>query len=177
MDGVRSALVCVIHDPDPAFERLRRGHDPHAAIGVPAHVTCVVPFVPPRLIDQDVIDALRGIAAGFDAFTVDFRDVGEFPGVVWLRPYPDEPFRALTRALVAAFPDYPPYEGAFDDPQPHLTVGMDLSPADTATLRARVDDEVTPGLPFAARVSALSLLTLDDAGAWHEALRFPLRTA
>lgn len=175
MDGVRSALVCVIDDPDPAVERLRRDHDPHAALGVPAHVTCVVPFVPPPLITADVIETLHGITAGFDAFTVGFPDVGEFPGVVWLRPEPDGPLRALTRALVAAFPEYPPYEGAFDDPQPHLTVGMDLDPVETATLRARVDSEVTPHLPFHTTVAALSLLTLDDAGRWHEELRLPLR--
>lgn len=175
MDGVRSALVCVIHDPDPAFERLRRTHDPHAALGVPAHVTCVVPFVPPPLIDDDVIDTLRGITARVDAFTVEMADADEFPGVVWLRPQPDEPFRALTRAIVSAFPDHPPYEGAYDDPQPHLTVGMGLSQEEAARLRARVDAEVTPALPFPAHVAALSLLTLGHSGAWHEAMRFPLR--
>jgi hypothetical protein len=31
--------------------------------------------------------------------------------VVWLVPQPAGPFRALTRAVAAAFPDYPPYDG------------------------------------------------------------------
>ena len=177
MDGVRSGLVCVIDDPDPAFERLRRIHDPHAALGVPAHVTCLFPFVPPLLIDHAVAEALRDLASDFEAFTVLFPDVGEFPGVVWLRPEPEEPFRALTRAIVARFPEYPPYEGAFDDPQPHMTLGMDLEPADMARVRSAVDGEIVPRLPLRAAVSSLSLLILDDTQHWHEALRFPLGRA
>ena len=43
--------------------------------------------------------------------------------VLYLAPRPDGPFRALTRAVCAAFPGYLPYGGAFADTIPHLTVG------------------------------------------------------
>ena len=176
MAGERSGLVCVIEPVDPAFERLRLEHDPHAIAGVPAHLTCLAPFAPPRLIDTEVLGALGEVAAGFEGFSVLFPDVREFPGVVWLRPDPEDRFRALTRALVAAFPDYPPFEGAFPDPQPHMTVGMDLDPQTQAALRAQTDGEVTPRLPFHAVVASMSLLVLDEHGWWREEARFAFRT-
>ncbi len=177
MEGERSGLVCVIEPADPDFERLRLEHDPHAIAGIPAHVTCLAPFVPPRLIDYEVLGAVGAVAAEFEGFPVLFPDVGEFPGVVWLRPDPEDRFRALTRALVAAFPDYPPFEGAFPDPQPHMTVGMDLDPQTQAELREQTDREVTPRLPFHAVVTSMSLLILDEHGAWREEARFAFRTA
>ncbi len=36
--------------------------------------------------------------------------------VPWLAPEPDEPFRDLTAAVWRAFPEQPPYGGAFDGP-------------------------------------------------------------
>lgn len=173
MDGVRSGLVCLVDPADERLEELRSAHDPHAPLGVPAHVTCVAPFAPPDLIDTAVLDVLTALASAVDAFTVQFAEVGEFPGVVWLRPHPEEPFRALTRSLVTAFPEYPPYEGAFPDPQPHLTIGMDLGQEGAARLRATVDAEVVPRLPLSAVVDSLSLLVLDEDGRWREEGRFP----
>jgi hypothetical protein len=38
---------------------------------------------------------------------------------------PDEGFRALTRAVWSAFPDFPPYGGAFTEIVQHLTIGTD----------------------------------------------------
>ena len=46
------------------------------------------------------------------------------PRVLCLRPEPDEPFRAMTAALVAAFPEHPPYGGKYADPIPHATVAI-----------------------------------------------------
>ncbi len=55
---------------------------------------------------------------------VHFGSGEAFPAnVVYLAPDPAEPFVALTEALAAAFPDCPPYGGAFDEPVPHLTIG------------------------------------------------------
>ena len=44
--------------------------------------------------------------------------------VLYLRPEPDAPFRAMTRVLVEAFPEHPPYRGKYPDPIPHATVAI-----------------------------------------------------
>ena len=53
---------------------------------------------------------------------------------MWLHPDPSAPFADLTAAVAQRWPDYPPYEGAFDEPIPHLTVSE--TPIDVARAAA-----------------------------------------
>ena len=49
-----------------------------------------------------------------------------------------EPFAQLTARLVAAFPQCPPYGGAFPQPVPHLTLDRRCATVDPVTVRAAV---------------------------------------
>lgn len=88
---------------------------------VHAHITVLAPWITnPASRDLAVV---AGIAATQDPVEVTLAEVDTFPdGVIYLRPEPDEPFRKLTTALLAEFPDYLPYGGRFPDPVPHLTL-------------------------------------------------------
>ena len=77
--------------------------------------------------------------------------------VLWLAPQPDEPFRVLTQTVSAAFPECPPYQGAYDDVIPHLTVG-DRPAGGVRDLRA-AEAEVLRWLPIQARISRVWLMT------------------
>lgn len=44
--------------------------------------------------------------------------------MIFLEPFPREPFIKLTQQLAAIFPENPPYEGKFPDINPHLTIGQ-----------------------------------------------------
>lgn len=91
---------------------------------MPAHVSLIVPFAPARVIDDDVKKSLRVLFERFARFEFVLREPGWFDRrVLFLSPEPSEPFRDMTRALVRAYPDYPPYEGAFNDIVPHVTIG------------------------------------------------------
>ena len=57
---------------------------------------------------------IEQIVAAEPVFAFQLTAVRRFPNVVWLEPEPAEPFQRLTRALAAAFPDYPPYGGAHE---------------------------------------------------------------
>jgi hypothetical protein len=106
-----------------------------------------------------------------------FASVGafdcEFPGtawfgqdVLWLAPRPGEPFRALTRAVSAAFPGYLPYGGAYDGVVPHLTVG-DRAVGEIAELRA-AEADIVRALPVRAHISQVWLMTgTTTPGSWH----------
>ncbi|MFJ6133729.1 2'-5' RNA ligase family protein [Janibacter terrae] len=93
---------------DPAF-----GH---------AHITALAPFAPAPTPDQ--LATVAAIAARTAPITVRLDEIDQFPdGIIHLRPEPDAPLRALTAALAAAFPAFPPYEGRFGRvPVPHLTL-------------------------------------------------------
>jgi hypothetical protein len=74
--------------------------------------------------------------------------------VLYLAPSPDDGFRNVTRLLELAFSQYPPYEGKYDEPTPHLTIG-DGAPPDE--LR-RAEEALRPSFPMAATAKELWLM-------------------
>jgi hypothetical protein len=82
--------------------------------------------------------------------------------VTWLRPTPSLPFVDLTAAVWQRWPERPPYEGAFDEPIPHLTIS-----------ETPIDVELQ--LPIAARAREVTLIEADEAsGRWTTRLHLPL---
>jgi hypothetical protein len=123
--------------------------------GLPAHVTVLFPFPEPT---PDVVSATRDVFAGVRAFDVAFREVREFPGVVYLAPEPAEPFVALTEALERRFPAWQPYGGEFDELIPHLTIAADEPP---------------PPLPAHARAAEAVLFVEVEPDVWEPHTTFP----
>ncbi|MFC4942655.1 2'-5' RNA ligase family protein [Pseudonocardia sp. GCM10023141] len=151
-----SAVVVAIPEADPLVGPLRAELDPAAGWGVPAHVSVLVPFVPPADLDAEVLAALGAVVAGVPAFTATFAEiawVGET--VVWLAPRPEEPFIALTRAVQDRF-GLAAYEGRYgDEPVPHLTIGMD-EPLPRLEAAAA---QVAAGLPLRAEIHSVRVIT------------------
>jgi 2'-5' RNA ligase len=92
--------------------------------------------------------------------------------VLWLAPEPDQPFRALTAALWARYPQAAPYGGEFDDVVPHLTVAHGQPPA---VLRAAAA-QVAADLPIHAPVHRVRLIAGRPVpgDSWHTVAEFPL---
>ena len=110
--------------------------------GVPPHVTLLVPC--PAALDR-------------------------FPGTLWLVPDPAEPFRGMTEALVAGFPEYRPYGGTFVEIVPHLTVAQ-----------SNLDDaaaELQPWLPLHSRATSAVLLEQAQVELWRAVATFDLEAA
>lgn len=141
---------------------LRKQHDWSAAHGVPAHITILFPFVDGADVDEN---ALAELFAEFPAFAFELDRVERFDegGIVWLRPNPSARFEDLTAAVWQRWPDHPPYEGAHDEPIPHLTVSE--SPID-----------VSFELPIACRAHEVTLIEEAPDGQWAARRRFPLAT-
>jgi hypothetical protein len=123
---------------DPAF-----GH---------AHITALGPFLDePSDADLALVGQVAGRTPAFD-FILD--RLGEFAdGIIHLLPDPDAPFRALTRGLIEAFPQCPPYGGDIPEPVPHLTLDQRAGGIDQATVRASLGD----ALPARCRADRLAL--------------------
>jgi 2'-5' RNA ligase len=165
----RSALIVAVPEAEPLVHEWRMLHD-NAALGIPAHITLIFPFVAAEEIGEELIGELRELFAGQPAFSFTLARVARFPEAAWLAPEPDEPFRRLTSLIFSHYPDYPPYEGIHEEVIPHLTVGR----GDTA-FQDQVDNALTAHLPVEARVNDLTLIVEDDSGQWRSAERFPLR--
>jgi 2'-5' RNA ligase len=127
--------------------------------------------VPPAALDESVEQAVAEVIAGFTAFEFSLQDVRRFDdGVLYLAPEPDEPFAALTGALTARWPEYPPYGGGFDSVIPHLTVAR-ANGAPVATMEAHLRG----GLPVRTRAEEVWLMEGRVDEGWVKRAVFPLR--
>jgi 2'-5' RNA ligase len=168
-----SAIVVLVPEAEVAVGRWREELDPSAALGVPAHVTLLYPFVAPIDITEDLIAKVAETISGFGAFEYQLDEVRWFDdAVVWLAPAPASPFTALTAMLLEAFPQFPRYGGAFgDDVVPHVTIGQRAAYARLQEA-ARV---IADSLPIRARARDLALLSGDaSASSWHVVRTVPL---
>ncbi|ANY07342.1 hypothetical protein AFB00_14785 [Pseudonocardia sp. HH130630-07] len=172
MISEQSAVIVPVPEADAVVRPLRTELDRTAVWGVPAHVTVVYPFGAPSDLGPADLDRLRAAVASVPRFEVTFDEVRWFgDDVVWLAPRPDGGFRALLGAVVAAFPQYPPYGGAFGSSVPHLTIGAH---GERARLRSAAA-EVARRLPIRAAVTAAHLFQGSDApGGWRGVAELPL---
>ena len=156
----RTALIVPVPEAEPQVGELRLAHDSSAASGVPAHVTILFPFLDTAELDEV---AVADLISEFPAFDFELDRVERFPdGVTWLRPTPSRPFVDLTAAVWQRWPERPPYEGAFDEPIPHLTIS-----------ETPIDVELQ--LPIAARAREVTLIEADEvSGRWTTRLHLPL---
>jgi 2'-5' RNA ligase len=164
---VQTGLVLALPALDASLRRWRR-RDPAARLGMPAHVTLIYPFMDSRSVDDDVRARLRDLSASLPPLELQFDRIGDFRGGLWLELAEPRGVLGLISALAEAFPDWPPYGGAFETPVPHLTIAQAPEP-----LLAPMRREVPRVLPLAARAEAVSLYARFDEG-WVPIERFAL---
>ncbi|MFJ6835560.1 2'-5' RNA ligase family protein [Streptomyces sp. NPDC091209] len=155
---------------EPVVRAWRDRLDPSARAGVPAHVTVLFPFLDESRIDSDTLAAIDGVIGRHHPFEARFEHFGRFPGVLYLAPEPDAPFRRLTEAIVSRWPETPPFGGQFDDIVPHLTIAQ--APDDTALDEAEAD--LRGRLPVLVDVSSVDLM-VHDGSRWRQRASFALR--
>jgi 2'-5' RNA ligase len=169
---LQSALGVPVLEAESWVKDLRERYDPTAAVGVPAHITVLFPFISPDLIaDSDLARATETFQL-FRPFEFRLGQVGRFPESLYLVPEPDEPFISLTEAVVREFPEYPPYGGKFTEIIPHLTVANR-----SAELSAIAEAELLPIMkdlgPIDAVCNVVELYE-NSSGYWRWAQSFPL---
>jgi 2'-5' RNA ligase len=165
----QSAVLVPVPRADAAVGRWRLAHDPVAVAGVPAHVTLIVPWLPPDEITDDDLVELDATLKGVRAFDFDLDHIDWFGRrVLWVAPRPAEPFIEMTKLLADRF-GTPPWEDEFDEVVPHLTVahasdGVELVP---------VAADVAGRLPVACRAEEVWVM-IGDGSHWSLRHRFVL---
>jgi 2'-5' RNA ligase len=170
-ENLESALLITVPSAEPVVAAYRSRFDSSARDGVPAHITVLFPFLAPAAIDAAVHAELTRLFATVAGFSFVLDHAGWFADrVLWLGPRDQAPFRALTRLVFGAFPEYPPYGGQFADVIPHLTVA-DSGPS--AELRL-ADEAILARLPIEGEATEVVLMTGPAGGQWSTAAVFPL---
>jgi len=162
-----SALLVAIPEAEPVVGRFRLVHDAVAAVGIPAHVTVLYPFVPRDRLTNEVRHAVSVIFGALPAFDYRFGRVARFGHTtVYLAPEPAESFTGLTDAVHARWPEHPPYGGVFDVVIPHLTVGDGLGAATADVLEVAAREALTRHGPIVGRAIEVALMTRGSDYRW-----------
>jgi len=167
-----TAFIVRVPEAEAHVASLRDRFDASVHLGVPAHITVLVPFMAPDQITQSVLVQIQAALSQVPSFTFSLSQVRRFPATAYLAPEPAEPFVALTRALVRTFPEFPPFRGEHESIVPHLTVANgNASEAEIAA--AELQAVVQSNGPISGFCSSVSLLE-NSSGHWREMHVFAL---
>jgi 2'-5' RNA ligase len=142
---------------------------------MPAHITLLVPFTDSAALDVGRTGEVERVLARFEPIELSLMATAYFDGpplVLYLEPEPAAPFRAMTEALVRAFPEHPPYGDAHAEIVPHLTVATRLEQERLTAIEA----EVSAALPITARPGEAWLMEYAE-GTWRLRNRCPFAAA
>jgi 2'-5' RNA ligase len=162
-----TAVVVLLPELELLIGSWRRRYTSDGARGMPPHVILIFPFADSADLG-DRLSPLGQVVGAAAPFEVTLAETARFPRLLYLRPKPHEPFVAMTEALVAAFPEFRPYGGKFEEIVPHVTAAE----ADESVL-ARAERELVPKLPVKARVERAWVVENTPAG-WRRHTAFPL---
>ncbi|MBN8748054.1 MAG: 2'-5' RNA ligase family protein [Variovorax sp.] len=161
-----SAFIVKVPGAESLVGALRARFDPTTKLGVPAHITVLVPFMDPSDITTGVLEMAQQALEKTAAFSFELRSVGRFPTTAYLVPEPSAPFIAMTQAMVQAFPDFQPYAGEHDGIIPHLTVAHgSAADADEAAETLRLGLE--HGAAVTAQCDSVALIE-NSSGRWRD---------
>ncbi|RZF24489.1 2'-5' RNA ligase family protein [Paraburkholderia sp. UYCP14C] len=167
-----SAFIVEVPAAESAVAELRSRFDASAALGVPAHVTVLFPFLSPDEITSDILRQAQAVLSSVKAFEFSLTSIGRFAITTYLAPDPSEPFVALTTALVERFPIFRAYGGAHAGIVPHLTVAHgNAEIADSAALE--LEHRLGELAPIRTCCSSVTLLE-NSSGRWRKMHLFDL---
>ncbi|WSF56307.1 2'-5' RNA ligase family protein [Streptomyces canus] len=114
-------------------------------------------------MDDGALAAVGDVIGRHRPFEARFEHCVRFPGILYLVPEPDIPFRRLTEAIADRWPETPPFGGQFDEVVPHLTIAQGQ---DDAVLE-EAEADLRGRLPITARVSSVDLM-VHDGTRWQQ---------
>ena len=161
-----SAFIVRVPEAEPYVAELRWRYDASAQLGVPAHITILFPFMEAAQISDAVLERAAQAIRGVPCFAFQFSSVGRFPEVAYLAPQPTAPFVELAKALAAAFPEFPPYEGRHATVVPHLTVATGTEEGAEYASKL-LSMSLAENGPIQSRCAGVALLE-NSAGHWKE---------
>ena len=123
---------------------------------MPPHVTLAFPFLNLVSVTPEVVQHLTTLFDQTLAFDFELNKVRWFDtNAVYVEPSNDDAFRSIIETLKRTFPDFHPYDDAFDSVVPHVTLSEHGSAADRRVLGRHAPKY----LPISARASHVWLMS------------------
>jgi len=172
---LETALVILVPEVDSFVQSLRRKYDPAAAGSIPAHITINYPFLPYGYLDTPLLHRLSTIFASFQTFDFTLNEIGNFPGVIYIKPDPEDPFHLLVNTIAEEFPESPPYGGMYKELIPHVTIAHSGFIENYSIVEKGIDKKLKELLPISSFASQVSLLEYQNSS-WQQRKSFKLGT-
>jgi 2'-5' RNA ligase len=169
----QSVLVILVPEAEPLVGPFRSKYDSSASDGIPAHITINYPF---RSIEEDrlgAIDNLKDLFSKHQTFEYSLIAARQFPGVLYLEPFPDRPLMNLIHAVTERFPKSPPYGGMYKKVVPHLTVAAVEDKETMEKISRHFDAACMEKLPIQATANEIWLMD-NRSGMWTKCVSFAL---
>jgi 2'-5' RNA ligase len=167
--GQLGTAISIVLRGQPELEAIHRElHPIHATSQIPLHVTVLYPFVPRDELRPTHAERLAAVLSRHEPFSFELRGLARFPSVVYAVPSDDAQLRALMRDVWTAFPETPPYGGAFVDPPPHATLAL-IGDEEPAAVEERLRTRLRDTLPVRIHVRDVSLMEEAEPARWREA--------
>lgn len=170
-NGMQSAIVLNFPDLSPLIDPWRTATIPEVALGILPYLTLLFPWRQAPLSHSD-IQALEAVTHGFRAFELVANRLEQFEdGTLYLSLEDETLPRLMMQTLSRAFPEPPPYSGAFANPMPHITLAKPAPEKAAQTLR-----EITNALhlPIALWVDHIVVVEQQPNGFWQNRWARPL---
>jgi 2'-5' RNA ligase len=172
---LKTAVVLVLSQFSPELTALHAEYHPAAvALGIPLHITLLSPFVPRRALTDCAIATLRTFFAERAPLSFELARIDAFPDALYAAPEPAAKLIDLIEELALAFPETPPYGGAFARPIPHATLAVPTEGGEGEHIAEKLRGAAAPLLPVPCEVTYASLLEEQEPERWREEERFPL---
>jgi hypothetical protein len=102
--------------------------------------------------------------------------IDAFPDALYAAPEPAAELIDLIDELALAFPETPPYGGAFAQSIPHATLAVPTEGSEAEHTLENLRKAAASVLPVPCKVTYASLLEEYEPERWTERERFPLKT-
>ncbi len=163
----QTGVVIPVPEAEPLLRSVAQRFPGAAREGVPAHLSVLYPFLSDEVVDDAVVGALSEVFAAQHRIAVTFAESRREGDFVALRPDPIDDLRELTARVRRRWPEVVPYEGAYGEVEPHLTVAMRAGEQAAAVVAREV---VPESLPIPAELGEACLVAFD--GRWNLRRRF-----
>lgn len=170
---IETAVVLVLSQFSPELTALHAEYHPAAvAEGIPLHITLLAPFVPRRALTDSVIATLRTFFAERAPLSFELARIEAFPDALYAAPEPAAELIDLIDELALAFPETPPYGGAFAQTIPHATLAERTEGSEEEHTAEKLRVAAASVLPVPCEVTYASLLEEHEPERWTERERF-----
>lgn len=167
--------MLVLTQFSPELTALHAAFHPAAvAQGIPLHITLLSPFVPRRALTHSVMAALRTVFAERTPLSFELTRIEAFPDAIYAAPEPAAELIDLIDDLALAFPETPPYGGAFTRPIPHATLAVPTEGSEGEHAAEKLRRAAASVLPVRCELTYASLLEQQAPERWTERERLPL---